>query len=353
MEVAKRMRINCEAEHYDIDIVKQEPELLRETLLPWQDKQIAVIWDEQVHELYAKDLAPVFKDFRVHTESFTPGEASKSLATYERLTRYLLEKNFTRGDLLVAIGGGVATDLVGFVAATFLRGIPFIAVPTTLLAMVDASVGGKTGLNFGHFKNQIGSFYFPQHVHIESKFIQTLEPRQLHSGLAEVIKYAFLSDANLYQMLQAKDQLAFETVIERSVKIKLDYVQEDPKDLGKRQCLNLGHTVGHAIEALSDYTLLHGEAVALGLVHMCRASERQGLAVPGLTAELIALLKAYDLPTTHEYAAADLLAAIQHDKKKSGQNMHIIIPKTWGEVERKLVSPKELAAFLELGQEHA
>lgn len=251
-----------------------------------------------------------------------PGEETKSLEHYSRLVRDLAARGLKRSGSLVALGGGVVGDLVGFVASTYMRGIPFVQIPTTLLAMVDSSVGGKVGIDLPEGKNLVGAFWPPKVVKIPLDALTTLPARQFRNGMAEVWKYGFILEPGLCDRLARKpltnESSELEVVISRCVQLKAEIVQEDEHDrTGRRAILNFGHTVGHAIETVTGYSgVLHGEAVAIGMVVESRIGERLGLTKAGTADRIEAFLRADGLPTTFPNLGADnLMAAMRGDKK--------------------------------------
>ncbi|MCQ2551420.1 MAG: 3-dehydroquinate synthase [Clostridia bacterium] len=275
-----------------------------------------VVSDDKVYGIYGKDF-PGLKAF-----VFENGEKSKNLKTYQDLMHFLAEEKVEKTDTLIALGGGVVGDLTGFAAATFKRGMKYISIPTTLMAMIDSSIGGKTGVNLDEGKNLVGAIYPAEEVILDFKYLKTLDKRQFNSAMAEVIKYQVITGENLVDM-------PLEDMVRRCIKIKEDIVKEDPLDQGKRMILNLGHTVGHAVEKLSGYTLLHGEAVAIGLAEIARYSKMEGLD------QLISLLKRYDLPTELTYPRDKVMEAIREDKKIRNGVLTLVLPKAFGKVEVK------------------
>ena len=260
----------------------------------------------------------------VPTLVVAPGEGSKTRARWSALTNRLLELGFGRDAALVALGGGVVGDLAGFVAATYLRGIPWLQVPTSLLAMVDASVGGKTGLNTRRGKNLIGAFHPPVAVLADPAVLGTLHPAHLGAGLVEAVKHGLVADPQYFAWIEqnldsllGREPEGLAQLVSWSVRIKAAVVSEDEREAGRRSILNAGHTVGHAIEQVSGYTVLHGDAVAVGLVAEAILSERLGLAGPSLSPALRSLLRRLGRPTflDPEWSPAALLEAMQHDKK--------------------------------------
>ena len=236
-------------------------------------KTFAIVTDKNVSALYEETVANVLTNSGFHVISYAvpPGEASKSAEQFFALQRWLAENQITRSDAIIALGGGVVGDLAGFTAATYLRGVPFIQVPTTLLAMVDSSVGGKTGIDIPEGKNLVGAFYQPSAVICDPETLRTLSPEIFADGCAEVIKHGMIRSEKLLRMLESPVVPQISAIIEENVKIKRDIVQRDEFDTGERQLLNFGHTIGHAIEKLSDFQISHGSAVAIGMAIITQA----------------------------------------------------------------------------------
>ena len=243
--------------------------------------------------------------YRVCPYQLTPGEESKNGQEFLRLLSFCARNDLTRSDVIVALGGGVAGDLAGFLAASYLRGLPFVQIPTTLLAMVDSSVGGKTAIDLPEGKNLAGAFYQPRLVLCDPDTLATLSPEIVSDGLAEAVKYGVLRSASLFQALQGRYDI--ESVIAECVSIKRDMVDEDEHDNGVRQLLNLGHTVGHAIEALSRFSITHGHAVAAGMAIVTRAAEAQGECQVGTAAAVEAALRANGLPISTDFSPQALM----------------------------------------------
>ncbi|MES2503764.1 MAG: 3-dehydroquinate synthase [Myxococcota bacterium] len=261
------------------------------------------------------------------------GESHKTLATVASLYNALLDGDFTRHDTLMALGGGVVGDITGFVAATYWRGMNYIQVPTSLLAMVDSSVGGKTGVDLPQGKNLVGAFKNPIGVLIDPAFLKTLPERELKCGLAEVVKHAVIGDLELFEHLE-QGKMDLEWVIRRAIAVKIKIVREDPYEQDKRILLNLGHTFGHAIELLSCYEIRHGEAVAIGMVQAAEYALQQEVCQPKMVTRLRALLTKLGLPTDvpKEISKKDLWDAMRHDKKRKDGKLRLILPKDIGDV---------------------
>ena len=281
---------------------------------------------------------------------FSAGEASKNGRTYLELLNVLAENELTRSDLVVALGGGVVGDLAGFAAATFLRGIRFIQVPTTLLAAVDSSVGGKTAIDLPAGKNLAGAFYQPSLVLCDTDCLLSLPESIFQDGCAETIKYGVLYDPDLFAHLEEKG-LDFdrETVISRCVELKRDVVNQDEYDTGARMKLNLGHTIGHGIEAKSEFTLSHGRAVAIGMAMISRGAEKKGLLSREDAARIQRILPQFGLPTETSYTSADLYRYMLSDKKRSGGTVKLIVPRRIGSCDILPVPVKELEGWIRAG----
>ena len=285
----------------------------------------ALISDSHVAKLYGEPLAGALRGAGMAADLFTfpAGEWNKTRETWTALCDRLLAAQVGRDGAVVALGGGVTGDVAGFVAATYHRGIPWVQVPTTLLAMIDSSIGGKTGVDTAHGKNLLGAFHQPRLVLADLDTLATLPLPQLAAGMAEAIKHATIADADYFAALEqadvplTRDAAALERVVARSVEIKAEIVSADERERGRRAVLNFGHTVGHALEATSGYALLHGEAVAIGMVVEARLAEALRLAEAGTARRIAAALEHHRLPTAiPEGCGVDLLiAAMQHDKK--------------------------------------
>ncbi len=265
--------------------------------------------------------------------SFPAGEESKRLSTIEEMYASLAESGLTRSDFVVALGGGVTGDMAGFAAATYLRGIPFIQVPTSLLAQIDSSVGGKTAVDLPQGKNLVGAFHQPSLVLIDPDTLNTLPPRYFSDGMGEAIKYGCIRSRALFDMICKEDiHQNIEDMIYRCVDIKREVVERDEFDTGERMLLNFGHTFGHALEKLYDFSKLsHGEAVGIGMVMMAKCGEGAGITKAGATEEISTALKKYELPVADEMAVEKILNATALDKKSSGGMISLIMLKEIGE----------------------
>ena len=312
-----------------------------------------VVTTPPVGRRYASRVLRSLRDAGLPARRFDvpDGERSKSLAQASRLYDALLAAGADRASAVIALGGGVVGDLAGFVAATLLRGIAVVQVPTTLLAMVDSSVGGKTGVNVSRGKNLVGAFHQPRLVWVDAATLATLPPRELRAGLAEVVKHAVIRDAALFAALESDAEALltggperFVPLLERNCAIKAEVVARDERESGLRMILNFGHTLAHAIEALARYRgVLHGEAVAMGMSFAARRSEALGLAPPGTSGRLVALLARLGLPTelpAHPRRA--YLAALSVDKKKRDAHVRFVALREIGRAETVALLPREI-----------
>lgn len=344
------MEIQVKENNYKIDIDYKSDDKLIEFLNDISKAKFLIVTDENVFSLYEERMKNLMEGLEYFIFKITPGEESKSIKNFVDINKFLVEKNFNRGDVIIAFGGGVVGDLGGYVAASYLRGIDFVAVPTTLLSMIDSSVGGKNGINFMNLKNQIGSFYFPKYVHIDYSFLETLDERNINNGLAEIFKYSVLKDRELFEYLKSADDLDYERIIYKSLNIKLDFVRDDERDKGKRQKLNLGHTIGHGIESLSNYQLNHGESIGIGTIYMARTAYKLGLAEDDFYKDLIEAFKNHNLPISYDFDTDEILEVLHHDKKIKNNRINIIIPIKIGEVMSKKIDFDELRKIIELGK---
>lgn len=308
--------------------------------------KIAIISDSNVWPLYGKVTQDALEHagFSVVNFAFPSGEISKNATTYLNILNFLAENHFTRSDAVMALGGGVTGDMTGFAAATFLRGVRYIQVPTTLLAMVDSSVGGKTAIDLPAGKNLVGAFYQPSLVLCDIDTLNTLPETVFCDGCAEVIKYGVLYDRELFEHLSKKG-LDFdrEEVIARCVELKRNVVAEDEFDTGARQKLNLGHTIGHGIEARSHFTITHGQAIAIGMAIVSKS------ACNAIYDKLCSVLKKFKLPTSTDFSAKELFNCALSDKKRTGGTVNLIIPREIGHCEIIPTPVENLESFIEEG----
>jgi 3-dehydroquinate synthase len=298
-------------------------------------RRVAVVTDEHVDQLHARRVAARLGDARVI--AIPAGESAKTRETWARVSDELLDAGFGRDSLIVAVGGGVVGDLAGFVAATYMRGIPFVQVPTTLLAMIDASVGGKTGVDTPAGKNLVGAFHQPVLVIADPNVLATLPANHFRAGLAEALKHGVIADAAYFERIAAarestaRDERSLTTLVAESVRIKASVVARDERESGLRKVLNFGHTIGHAIESVSNYKLLHGEAVAIGMALEGELAERIGVAAPGTADAIRRALDSIGLPSG--FPALDrgaVLAATKSDKKARAGRVEYALPSKVG-----------------------
>ena len=311
-----------------------------------------IITDDSVDKLYSEGLEKSVsaEGFRVLKYAIPHGEASKSAENYVKILEYLAENAVTRSDFIIALGGGVVGDMAGFAAATFLRGIDFVQIPTTLLACVDSSVGGKTGIDLKAGKNLAGAFYQPRLVICDLEVLETLPEEIFRDGCAEVIKYGVLFDEKLFEHLKEKGPgFDREYVIPRCIELKRDVVVEDEFDNGKRQLLNFGHTLAHAAEMKSDFSLSHGRAVAIGMTAFSKAAACEGICNKTCAADIKAVIEKFGLPTVCEYNAEELYDMMLKDKKRKGSSISIIVTKHIGECSIKKLELTELKSFIKKG----
>ena len=309
----------------------------------FKGRQVAVVTNPTIAGLYLDTVMSGLADYEVDVFEMPDGEAHKNLDTYAEVMDFLMAKRHNRSTTLIALGGGVVGDLTGFVAATFQRGVDFIQIPTTLLAQVDSSVGGKTAVNHPGGKNMIGAFNQPRAVVIDTDVLKSLPPREYAAGLAEVVKYGVIADAELFAWLEgnvdailAKDDTAMAHIIKRSCEIKADVVAQDEHEGGIRAILNFGHTFGHAIENLAGYgKWLHGEAVAVGMVMAAQFSEREHRLQQGVAARIENLVSAFNLPIQlDEPVDPDaMIEAMGMDKKTLDGQIRFILADAMGQVD--------------------
>lgn len=317
-------------------------------------EKVAIITDSNVEQLYSEHLREqlVGEGFQVKCIAMPAGEVNKNLEVLGKVYADLAGFGITRGDLLVTLGGGVPGDLGGFAAATFLRGIDFIQIPTTLLAQVDSSVGGKVAIDLPAGKNLVGSFYQPKAVFIDPNLLVTLPQRYLHDGLAEVIKYGAFADEELLVMLEGihSDEELLENItkiISICCKIKARIVKNDERDLGERMLLNFGHTIGHAVEKCYDFDkYTHGEGVGIGMVRITTQTEKMGITELGVSKRLYNILTQYQLPTEVELSPEQIMDVITLDKKKNGSNITLVVLDKIGSGRLVKIACKDLTKYI-------
>ena len=322
-----------------------------------------VVSDANVMSIYGAQVIRALREAHIETRSlsFAPSEESKTMKTVESILSELKRSEMTRSDIIIALGGGITGDMAGFAASIYLRGIRFVQIPTTLLSAVDASVGGKTGVNMGGHKNQIGTFWQPSMVIIDPATMDTLPGREVACGMAEVVKYGCIRDPKIMDLSDKLAEVAktpsfgeqsemvhqiLEQLIEACVSIKAQVVEADERDTGERMLLNFGHTVGHAIEKATGGQVQHGEGVAIGMVVMARSAEAKGMCPAGYTDNLIRILDGLGLPTVCPVSKEEVLQAIRADKKRAGQMISIVVPDNQGLCSIVPVDIDSLADFI-------
>lgn len=329
------IRVELGSDSYDINIDKGLLDNVEKEIN--LDRKVLIITDSGVPKDYSLAVQKKCKEGIIETIPF--GEDSKSLESFERMQKVMLEAGFSRHDAVVAVGGGVVGDLAGFVAASFMRGIDFYNIPTTILSQVDSSIGGKTAVNFMGVKNIIGAFYQPKKVLIDTNVYKTLSDRLVANGLAEGVKMALTCDKALFESIEKgfahEDLYKF---VPGSIAIKKMVVEEDVKEKGLRKVLNFGHTIGHGIEVASDGKLLHGECVGIGMLMMCSDEVKR---------RLIPVMESLGLPTKAEFDMDKAIEAISHDKKsKAGAISTVYVPKV-GEFEFRDMTMDEITCVIE------
>ena len=309
----------------------------------------AIITDDIVDSLYAETVSKSLEaaGFSVKKFVFPNGEKSKNLATWGEILNFLAENTLTRTDCVVALGGGVVGDIAGFAASAYLRGIPFVQIPTTFLAAIDSSVGGKTGVDLPAGKNLAGAFYQPKAVFCDPDTMKTLPSQVFADGTAEAVKYGVLSSPKLFDILaDGSFSGELEDIIAECVTIKADIVSRDEFDGGVRQLLNLGHTAGHAVEKWSDFAITHGHAVAIGMAVITRAAVKNGLCGSDTLSMLLAALENNSLPTACPCGIEALMPGMLSDKKRRGDTITLVVPETIGKCALRKYPVNELREFI-------
>ena len=341
------------SQNYDVIVGKDILSNLGEYLVKFgNNRKAAIISDSHVFPIYGTAVQDSLRQVGISAIHyvFPAGEENKSIDTYTKILNFLAENQVTRSDLIIALGGGVVGDIAGFVAATFLRGISYIQIPTSLLAMVDSSVGGKTAIDLPTGKNLVGAFKQPLLVLCDVNVLSTLPERYFIDGCAEIIKYAMLYDAELFTYL-LNQGLNFdrEMVISKCISFKANVVNEDEFDTGVRQRLNLGHTFGHGIEIRSNFTVSHGHAVAIGMMIVTNAAVHFGICDNMTLRSLRSLLQKFSLPYSTTITAQELYQSALSDKKCSGASVNLIIPERIGHCNITPTPVSELESFIEAG----
>lgn len=308
-----------------------------------------IVSDDKVYSIYGETVKKSLENsgFLVETFTFPNGETSKNIETYTKILEFLAEKELTRSDFIVALGGGVTGDMAGFSAATYLRGIKFVQIPTTFLAAIDSSVGGKTGVNLDAGKNLVGAFHQPSLVICDTDTFKTLDEKTFADGTSEAIKYGMIKEPVLLEKLAGDFDI--DEVVELCVKIKRDVVAKDEFEHGERKLLNFGHTIGHGVEKCSNYTITHGHAVAIGMSIITKAAEAFGICKMGMSKSLDALLEKCGLPNKCPYSAEELYSVALSDKKRSGDFITLVLPKNEGECILNTITVAKLLEYIKKG----
>lgn len=345
----KKVTVKGVKNPYDIiigyDILDGLPDRIQELT---RAKTVVVITDDHVDKWYGERVLGMLQEagYRGLKFVFPHGEANKTMQTICEILYFMEENQVTRSDLVVALGGGIVGDVSGFAAASYLRGIDFIQVPTTFLASIDSSVGGKTGVNLKEGKNLAGAFYQPRLVLCDTKTFETLPKENFKEGVAEAIKYGVICDKALFALLSEEEEFEIEKVIERCVSIKAEIVAEDEFDRGNRQLLNFGHTIGHAIEKTTDFRISHGIAVGIGMAMISEISDRLGWSKEETCPPILKCLANHGLPAKVDASCEDLLAAMGRDKKRSGDTINLVIPEEIGHCVLKRIAVSQLEEVL-------
>lgn len=326
-----KLTINCKTYSYDVIIQRNILNNVSEYLS--LQRKVLILTDDGVPSEYVLKISSQCLNPIIVTVK--QGEQSKNIDNYQLVMKTLIEHGFTRTDCLVSIGGGVVGDLGGFISSTYMRGIDFYNIPTTLLSQVDSSIGGKTAIDYNGIKNIIGSFYTPKCVLIDPNTLKTLDKRQLHAGLVEAIKMACTCSSSLFEIISKSKNLEYDIdeIIFQSLQIKQKIVEEDLEEKGLRRVLNFGHTLGHIIESASNYKLLHGECVGIGMLSFSSDKARK---------QIKKLLKKYNLPTSYDLSLKDIEDYLIHDKKKTGDYIWIVSVENIGSYELKKIKIEEL-----------
>lgn len=331
------MIINMDLGKNSYDIIVERGCISKASQLLRLDRKVLIVTDSGVPEQYSKAIAE--QCGKAVIERVPQGEGSKSFEVYESLLRTMLREDFKRSDCVVAVGGGVVGDLAGFVAASFMRGVDFYNIPTTVLSQIDSSIGGKVAINVDGIKNIVGAFYQPKKVLIDPDVLATLPDRQISNGLAEAVKMSLTSDKALFDIFENGDPIAnIDTVIEKSLIIKRDVVQQDEKETGLRKILNFGHTIGHGIESEEGLGgLYHGECVALGMLPMCGNI---------LRTRVVRVLEKLNLPTKLSYNPQKVCDAMTHDKKWNSGKLTVIMVNEPGSFEMEQIDAEQLTQIV-------
>lgn len=345
----KRIKVNTSRD-YSVIVGNGVVSLIRDELKKTlKASRLLIVTDDNVAPLHLDPFVASLNGYETHTLILQNGEKNKTIDSVLSILSYMKANSFDRDDAVIALGGGVVGDISAFSASIYMRGIDFVNVPTTLLSQVDSSVGGKTGVDFQGAKNIIGSFYQPRLVICDTDYLNTLKPNVFADGCAEVIKYAFIGNAELLSVIENGIKANINEIVYRCVNDKNTIVSRDEFDRGERALLNFGHTVGHAVEGLSNYTVSHGSAVAIGMSVITLGCERVGICPIGTYEKLIGILHANGLPVSTEMDADTLVGAIKNDKKKSGELITAVIPTALCRCVTKKMSFDELRSIIAEG----
>ncbi len=343
------------------DLLRDTGKYVSEVLNPCK---VCIVTDDNVYNLYEAVVENSLTNcgFEVYRFIFEHGEKSKNINTVSSILELMAENDFTRGDAIIALGGGITGDIAGFAASIFLRGIQFIQIPTTLLAAVDSSVGGKTGVNLKSGKNLAGAFWQPSLVLCDCNTFKTLTYEIFLDGIAEAIKYGSIIDKPLFDLLALQGEDLYLTmhsevldsdtlieIVKNCVSIKRDIVMEDERDTGMRQLLNFGHTIGHAIEKCSNYNISHGHAVAMGMIIISKAAASLNLCPESCHLEIKKILGTFKFPLNCPYTAEALTSIALKDKKRNGQNITLVLPKEIGNCYLEKMPVEGLQNFIDAG----
>ncbi|MDO5564057.1 MAG: 3-dehydroquinate synthase [Eubacteriales bacterium] len=322
---------------YDIviekDILKKAKEYFN------LNRKTLIVIDDLIPKEYVEILSKQIKDYYVF--EFKHGEDQKNITNYNNILSFLLKENFSRNDCIISLGGGVCGDMACFAASSYMRGIDFYNIPTTLLSQIDSSIGGKCAINLDGYKNIVGAFYQPKKVLIDSNLLHTLPKRQVLNGLAEAIKMSITSDKQLFELIEKEDyNKNINLIIEKSLKIKKQIVEKDEKELNLRKILNYGHTIGHAIESkhLNKHNLYHGECISIGMLLMCNKN---------ISKRIKSVLEKVNLPTNFDYDTNDIINVIKHDKKFHENKITICYVEEIGNAILKDITIDELTKIIE------
>ncbi len=347
--MSKKVTVKGVKKPYDIIIGNNILNIIPDKIKEFSKaKNVVIITDDNVDKLYSEKVIGFIQSAGFNTLKFVflHGENHKTMHTICDILEFMAENNVTRSDLIIALGGGIVGDVSGYAASSYLRGIDFIQVPTTFLAAIDSSVGGKTGVNLKSGKNLAGAFYQPRLVVCDTKTFDTLPEENFREGISEAIKYGIICDKELFNLFLKSENIDIESVIERCVSIKAEIVAIDEFDLGKRQLLNFGHTIGHAIEKVTDFKISHGIAVGIGMSIISKIADELKWSSENTHANIIKCLEKHNIPTECDAKNKDLLSAMTKDKKRTGDTINIVIPEKIGNSILKSISVSELEEVL-------